>query len=66
MPPFLQENKMHLTKERLDREWDRIKVVPQAHWDHTRLLFSHWAARIKNVLHPYGTDKYNASFGKVA
>ena len=52
-----------LTKERLDKEWDRISAIPPERWDHTRLLFNHWADRVTNLKHQYGANNYADSFG---
>lgn len=35
-----------LTKERLDREWNRLSIMPDDHWDHKRLFLDHWLNRI--------------------
>ena len=38
-----------LTKERLEQEWEKIKALPQSHWDHRRLTIQHWLERVKKL-----------------
>ena len=35
-----------LTKERLDKEWERFRNVPASNWDWKRLFMDHWAERV--------------------
>ena len=35
-----------VTKERLEKEWERISSVPPHHWDWRRLFADHWLERV--------------------
>ena len=53
LPVVILDRWEDLNATRLEAEWDRIKEIPLSHWDHTRLLFQHWAQRIKSVTHHF-------------
>lgn len=47
LPIVLLDSWQDLTKETLEREWERISKVPQSTWDWKRLFIDHWLQRIK-------------------
>ena len=62
LPLVILDSWDDLTKERLDKEWERLKDIPKNHWDHTRLLMDHWVGRIRNLTHAFDSKDYEKSF----
>jgi hypothetical protein len=52
IPAVILNSWDELTKERLEKEWERISKVPQEQWDWRRAFLDQWLARIK-----YSTGK---------
>lgn len=46
LPIVVVQNYSELSREFLEKEWNRISNIPQEKWDWTRLRFAHWAERI--------------------
>lgn len=48
LPVVIVDKWEDLTKELLDKEWDRISKIPNEHWDYKRVFADHWIDRIKS------------------
>lgn len=48
LPVVIVDRWEDVTKERLDREWQRLSRVPSSQWDWKRLFIYHWIDRIQN------------------
>jgi hypothetical protein len=46
LPVVILDKWEDLTKDRLEREWKRIKAYPKNHWDWKRLFIDQWLERI--------------------
>lgn len=48
LPVVIVDKWEDLSKELLDKEWERISKIPIETWDWKRLFFNHWSDRVKN------------------
>ena len=48
IPVVIVDKWEDVTKERLEKEWERIKEFPLTHWDWKRLFINHWLDRINS------------------
>jgi hypothetical protein len=46
IPVVILDTWQDLTKDRLEKEWQRIKAVPAEKWDWRRVFLEHWLERI--------------------
>jgi hypothetical protein len=46
LPIVVLDSWANLTKDRLDREWERLSKVPPSTWDYKRLFMEHWLRRL--------------------
>lgn len=47
LPIVIVDRWEDVTKERLDKEWERLSNIPNSHWDWKRLFIYHWIDRIQ-------------------
>ena len=50
LPVVIVDKWEDVTKERLEKEWERISKVPITQWDWKRLFINHWIERILNSI----------------
>lgn len=46
LPMVIVDRWEDVTKERLDKEWERLSKIPDSHWDWSRSFAYHWLDRI--------------------
>jgi hypothetical protein len=46
LPIVIVDRWEDVTKERLEKEWERIKLIPKEKWDWSRVFIYHWIERI--------------------